>query len=84
MILMNTYALILILNISGPPSATNYYLFNGDIVDKGQHSIEVSEPYYYLLRYVCQITNTIQGRKFWVGNFLLLTTPLNHKHHSGV
>ena len=36
-------ALILILLISGPPSATNYYLFNGDIVDKGQHSIEVSE-----------------------------------------
>ena len=37
------YELILILHILGPPSATNYYLFNGDIVDKGQHSIEVSE-----------------------------------------
>ena len=24
----------------GPPSATNYYLFNGDIVDKGSYSIE--------------------------------------------
>jgi len=34
------YDLIKIFKLQGPPSATNYYLFNGDIVDKGQHSIE--------------------------------------------
>lgn len=34
------YDLIKIFTLQGPPSAKNYYLFNGDIVDKGQHSIE--------------------------------------------
>ena len=34
------FDLIKILKLQGPPSATNYYLFNGDIVDKGPHSIE--------------------------------------------
>lgn len=34
------YDLIKIFTLQGPPSAKNFYLFNGDIVDKGQHSIE--------------------------------------------
>ncbi|XP_040575646.1 uncharacterized protein [Lepeophtheirus salmonis] len=32
--------LLKILRIKGPPSSTNYYLFNGDIVDKGPKSLE--------------------------------------------
>lgn len=34
------YDLIKIFKLQGPPSASNFYLFNGDIVDKGPHSIE--------------------------------------------
>ena len=34
------YDLIKIFKLQGPPSAVNYYLFNGDIVDKGENSIE--------------------------------------------
>jgi AAA15 family ATPase/GTPase len=32
--------LLTILNISGLPSASNAYLFNGDFVDRGTHSLE--------------------------------------------
>ena len=34
------FDLIKILKLQGPPSATNYYLFNGDIVAKGPKSVE--------------------------------------------
>lgn len=34
------YDLIKIFKLQGPPSPKNFYLFNGDIVDKGQHSVE--------------------------------------------
>ena len=43
LLLLQLYDLIKIFKLQGPPSATNYYLFNGDIVDKGQHSVEVSD-----------------------------------------
>lgn len=34
------YDLVKIFNLRGVPSPTNYYLFNGDIVDKGPRSVE--------------------------------------------
>ena len=37
---MNVFQCLFLFPPVGPPSATNYYLFNGDIVDKGQHSVE--------------------------------------------
>ena len=32
--------LVKIFQLRGPPSSTNLYLFNGDIVDKGPKSVE--------------------------------------------
>eukprot|EP00095_Tigriopus_kingsejongensis_P001009 maker-scaffold739_size104321-snap-gene-0.19 protein:Tk01009 transcript:maker-scaffold739_size104321-snap-gene-0.19-mRNA-1 annotation:"serine threonine-protein phosphatase 5" len=34
------YDLLKIFQLRGPPSPTNFYVFNGDIVDKGTHSVE--------------------------------------------
>ncbi len=35
------FDLLYVLDINGPPSATNMYLFNGDFVDRGPNSVEV-------------------------------------------